>query len=633
MCGILGMIGEKPLAFPHRYFEQACGLMAHRGPDDSGFWQSPEGRVWLGHRRLSILDLSPKGHQPMQDRSGRLVIVFNGEIYNYVEIREELKRLGHCFETGSDTEVILEAFKEWGERCLDRFNGMFSFALYDIRKRMVFCARDRYGEKPFLFVQKRGMLAFASEYKALLNLPGVTTAFDEFRLVRGLQNASMGLDAEPQTVFNDIRQLMPGEMAHYALDSDEFHVQRYWEVLPNADFARLSEVDAVARFRDTLVDSIRIRMRSDVPVGSCLSGGLDSSAIVCVVRKLLHSDGDYHTFTGRFPGTRADEWEYARQVVDQTRVVSHVVEPTADGFASELPAFMWFNELPVGSSSQYAQWCVFRLAKEQGVTVLLDGQGADELLGGYEQYFSFYAKALRESGQHDRLARELPAIRARYPLALMPPSSVWRDRLPFPLRRWLAYRLGRGSSLLFGLKPEVASRVMEANVRVRDQRFHALGSALAQDSFGHFLTTLLRYGDRNSMAHSREVRLPFCDHRLAELALSLPPQHLMGEIQTKRLLRESMRGLLPESIRTRWNKQGFLPPQENWFQGRLLEMAADLLRSRTFRESPYWEAAWWDRIISRIQRGEGALGWSLWQPFMSEAWKRHFLSCVKEPAR
>ena len=623
MCGILGVVSSTRDSFP--VFERALTMLAHRGPDGAGTWSSRDTRVHLAHRRLSILDLSERGAQPMSDGSGRFVITYNGELYNYLELRAELQSLGHAFRTGTDTEVLLEAYRAWGEGCLQRFNGMFAFALYDTVEQRLFCARDRYGEKPFLFAAQPDRFAFASEYKALLALPGIAVDYDEFRLLRGLHNASMGLDGDRQTVFNGIQQLLPAEALVLDCRTLTYRIWRYWDLQPNPELAALSEADAIARFRELLTDAVRIRMRSDVPVGSCLSGGLDSSAIVSLIRQQIHPEGEYHTFTGRFPGTAADEWRYAEPVIDASRVTSHVVEPTADGFAAELSDFLWYNELPVGSSSQYAQYCVFRLAKEQGVTVLLDGQGADELLGGYEQYFRFYVHALTERGDTARLQRELPEIQARYPLALIPPARGWRDRLPFGLRRWLSHRLGIGTNLLYGLKSDVARRVAEENQRGREERFHALTSALYKDSFGMYLTTLLRYGDRNSMAHSREVRLPFCDHRLAELALSLPPQHLMGEAQTKRLLRESMRGILPEEVRTRWNKQGFRPPQESWFQGQLLVMAEDLLHSRAFIESPYWDAPWWHRVLERLKKGETQLGWTLWQPFIGEAWKRNFV--------
>ena len=318
----------------------------------------------------------------------------------------------------------------------------------------------------------------------------------------------------------------------------------------------------------------------------------------------------------------------ARWWTQTAGVLTTSIEPQPEASPTSSPNFIWYNELPVGSSSQYAQWCVFRLAKEHGITVLLDGQGADELLGGYEQYFQFYVEALKETGQDSRLARELPLIRDRYPLALTPRARAMRDRLPFTVKRWLSKHLSIGTNLLYGLNEEAARRVALENGRLRVERFNALSSALYQDSFGMYLTTLLRYGDRNSMAHSREVRLPFCDHRLAELALSLPPQHLMGEAQTKRLLRESMRGILPEAVRSRWNKQGFRPPQEIWFEGKLLTIVEDLLHSASFTQSGLWDASWWDRALGRYRRGERQLGWTLWQPFIGEAWKRYFAGTV-----
>jgi asparagine synthase (glutamine-hydrolysing) len=630
MCGIAGILGV-PSAAAGVHLRAMLDRQAHRGPDGDGTWESADSRVRLGHRRLAILDLSDRGRQPMRDASGHFVLTFNGEIYNYLELRAELEALGARFRSHSDTEVIIEAYKAWGEACLARFNGMFSFALYDDVRGVLFCARDRYGEKPFLYVAESHRFAFASEYKALFALPDLSRDYDEFRMLRGLHNASVGLDGDRQTVFRGIRQLLPSEAMTVDVATLDQRVWRYWDVQPREDYAQLSQPAAVDLFRELLTDSVRLRLRSDVPVGSCLSGGLDSSAIVSLVRKVIHPTGEYHTFTGRFPGTAADEWTYAQHILRDTAVVSHVVEPTAEGFASELPAFISSNELPVGSSSQYAQYCVFRLAKEHGVTVLLDGQGADELLGGYEQYFQFYVAALQARGDHARLAGELGAINERYPLALVPSLRAWRDRIPFAIRRRLSGWLGSGSNLLYGLKPDVAARVAVENRRARIARFDALTAALYQDSFGMYLTTLLRYGDRNSMAHSREVRLPFCDHRLAELALSLPPGHLMGDAQTKRLLRESMRGILPEPVRARWNKQGFRPPQETWFTGRLLTMAEDLLHSRSFCENGYWDPPWWHDALERMKRGETGLSWTIWQPFIGEAWKRHFLQSLAPP--
>jgi asparagine synthase (glutamine-hydrolysing) len=577
------------------------------------------------------LDLSAAGAQPMEDVTGRFVITYNGEIYNYIEIQSELKMLGVSFRSHSDTEVVLEAYKQWGASCLNRFNGMFAFALYDSVNGVLFCARDRYGEKPFLFSLGKDFFAFASEYKALLQHPGIPLEVDEWRLLRAAHNASTGLDADRQTVFSAVKQLLPGEAMEVDVRTLKHRTWRYWQIHPGALREDAVEADVFCEFQELLTDAVRLRLRSDVPVGSCLSGGLDSSAIVCIVRKLLGDDAPYNTFTGRFPGTVADEWVYAEQVVRATSVHSHVTEPTVERFMAELPQFMWHNELPVGSSSQFAQWCVFKLAGEHGVTVLLDGQGADEVLGGYEQYFGRYVEALQERGDTARLAAELPRIRARYPLALTPAARGLRDRLPFRLRHWMSNHFDFGTNLLYGLRPEVAERVAQENALPRRAGMDPLASALEQDSFGRFLTTLLRYGDRNSMAHSREVRLPFCDHRIAEFVFRLPPQLLMGDVQTKRLLRESMRGILPEGIRTRWNKRGFRPPQEQWFQSRaFLGLVRDTLESTSFRESPYWTQGWWRNSLGRLQQGQSGLAWVLWQPFVIEQWRQGFLKRIRE---
>lgn len=633
MCGVAGIVSNGFI--DEDVTKRMLGMQFHRGPDNQGTWCSPahvdREMVILGHRRLSILDLSDAAAQPMVDSTGRFVLTYNGEIYNYLEIRQELARDGVVFRSHSDTEVVLEAYKRWGVDCVEHFNGMYAFALYDQTRGKLFCARDRYGEKPFLYSFGKDFFAFASEYKALLQHPGISLDHDEWRLIRAAHSAGTGLDGDRQTVFRAVQQLLPGEAMEVDVNSLRHRIWRYWCIEPVELREGVDERAVFDEFRELLTDAVRLRLRSDVPVGSCLSGGLDSSAIVCIARGLLGPEATYNTFTGRFPGTPADEWHYARRVIEATGVQSHVVEPTVERFLEDLPEFIWYNELPVGSSSQFAQWCVFRLAKERGVTVLLDGQGADEALGGYEQIFAHYVRALEERGEMERLRRELPRIRERYPLALRPPARALQDRLPFRVRHWFSNRFDIGTSLLYGLRPEVAARIRAENALPRKAGFNALANALEQASFGRFLTTLLRYGDRNSMAHSREVRLPFCDHRIAEFVFRLPPHLVMGEAQTKRLLRESMRGILPEGIRTRWNKQGFRPPQDLWFHSEaFLKLVRETLATKSFQESGYWIPDWWDRALTRLSQGQLGLGWNLWQPMMIELWRTHFLQRLVE---
>jgi asparagine synthase (glutamine-hydrolysing) len=629
MCGIAGIVNRHKINLAALH--EMLRIQSHRGPDGSGQWISPDEKVAIGHRRLSIIDLSEKAGQPMTDVSGKYIITFNGEIYNYIEIRTELKRMGAFFQSESDTEVILEAYKQWGEACLERFNGMFAFAIYDMHNEKLFCARDRYGEKPFLFATGKDFFIFASEYKALLQLKEISCSYDPLRLIRFCHTDRFGLDGERQTVFRDIQQLLPSEKLSLNIRSLEYQIERYWDVYPNSDYAQMTDNEAQERFRELFVDSVRIRMRSDVPVGSCLSGGLDSSSIVGIARKLIGKEAAYHTFTGRFPGTPEDEWEYAEIVVKHNQTVSHIVEPTPQRLSEQIADFIWHNELPLGGTSQFAQWCVFHLAKQHGITVLLDGQGGDELLGGYEGLFYFYLQSLREMRKNNLLSRESQDIKKRYPLALSPKWRTVRDSLPFGLRCFMANLMGKGTSLLFGIRGEWVPKVLQENQDKRLSRFNALVSALYNETFGRFLTTLLRYGDRNSMAHSREVRLPFCDHRLPELVFSLPPEYIMGEIQTKRLLRKGLRNFLPEKIQSRWNKQGFRPPQSLWFaHNPMIDRVREIIYSPEFKNSELWQPEWWYQVLKRVEQGDLGVSSSLWHPYIVESWKRYFINQFKK---
>ena len=537
---------------------------------------------------------------------------------------------GHEFRSQSDSEVLLAVYQLWGIDGISQLNGMFAFALYDSRANQLICARDRFGEKPLLYAELEGGFAFASEYNALLALEGVSTEINNSRLLTFLSQPRIGLDNERQTVFAGIKQLLPGELLQMDLATMETRFSKYWTLERNPNTGNLGQDEAALHLRELLTDSVAIRMRSDAPVGSCLSGGLDSSAIVCLNRRHIGNAIPYHVFTGRFHGSEFDEWTYAEKVIRHTGVVSHQTEPTAQNLIDELSTFIWHNELPVGSTSQYAQWCVFRLAKEHGITVLMDGQGADEILAGYEQYFRAYLRSLIESGDQEKVLEEKIRIRERYPLALENIMETWKKRVPFPLRHQLASRINKGSDFRFGLKRS-ALGLLPADETNRTQ--HSLHNALNEDTFHAHLPTLLRYGDRNSMAHSREVRLPFCDHRIAEFVFSLPPNYLMGNAQTKRLLRDAMEGILPDVIRKRWNKQGFLPPQDSWFSDGLINLARDILDSAAFRERGYWDLDWWQRVLKRLAAGENHLAWLLWKPLISEAWQQHFVDVVNRRKR
>ncbi|HER27350.1 MAG TPA: hypothetical protein ENI69_09610, partial [Rhodospirillales bacterium] len=521
---------------------------------------------------------------------GGLVITYSGELYNYRELRHKLKSQGSVFSSESDTEVVLEAYRVWGIDCLQSFNGMF---------------------------------AFASEYKALFCLEGIAPHVDETRLLDFLDTPAHGVDDRRQTLFTGISQLAPGEYLLLDLNDLSWQATSYWTP-DTGRTQKMSFTDAAERLRWLLTESVSLRLRSDVPVGSCLSGGLDSGSIACLSRQLFGPDQAYHVFTGRFPGSTADEGPWASKITQAADLSSHQTVPGADGLLGDMADFIWLNELPVDSASQYGQWCVYRLAAENGVTVLLDGQGGDEILAGYEQYFAPYLASQRRQGKV--VTAEQQAIRERYPQALAVADQRWKHKLPWSLRLALARITNRGSDMAFGVAPEFAASLVAG--RTQDSIADDLHAVLRRDRYG-YLTTLLRYGDRNSMAHSREVRMPFCDHRISELVATLPPDYLMGNGETKRLLRQAMSGILPEPVRQRWNKQGFLPPQADWMRNDLGHAVEDLFHQSSFAERGIWHAPWWRKALARVRNGDDALATNVWKPFIDEMWRRHFIDRVK----
>jgi asparagine synthase (glutamine-hydrolysing) len=571
MCGIAGILAaSRASAGAVRAMNEA---QAYRGPDGEGLWVSPGGEVALGHRRLAIVDLTEGGQQPMLLPERELAITYNGEIYNYVELRERLRGLGHTFRTTSDTEVLLAAYAEWGTACLSELNGMFAFAIWDGQRRTLFCARDRFGEKPFQFAWSREAFAFASEVKALALLSGVDLEIDDGLLATAVEEDVVWVDAFERTLLRGVRQLLPAHAMEVRADGAGVHISRAWcywsaDIAARHAYGADDERSAARRLLDLLTDSVRLRLRSDVPVGSCLSGGLDSSTIVALIRR-LEPAADLRTFTGRFPGDPLDEGRYARLIIDACRTTSAEVEPTPERFAREAAEVYHHADFPIGGMSQFAQWCVFHLAKTRGVTVLLDGQGSDEQLGGYgSQIVAAYLHQLARERRALAYLRERRAWAKSYPvLFLRRATSRSTTELPDLFQR----------SFLEGARASRPALPLPPFTRAADGD-HALSRILWRLSFRAMLSGLLRFGDRLSMAHSREVRLPFCDHRIAEFLFSVSPELLVGRGEVKRVLRLAIRGLVPDAIATR-PKQGFVPPQQRWLlgplEGWLHDLAAD----------------------------------------------------------
>jgi len=605
MCGISALIsltGAQPLL---AHVRAMTDVVRHRGPDGEGYalWSEdsslqffggpdtpadiytsgiaarPErdgarsdaaAMVALGHRRLAILDRSPGGHQPMVTRGGDAVIVFNGEIYNHEEVRAELVALGHRFESRSDTEVILHAWLEWGTACLRRFNGMFAFVLFEPRSRRLLIARDRYGVKPcYLWRSPRGFLAVASEIKQFTKLPGWSARLDAQRAYDFL---SFGItDHDRHTMFSGVTQLRGGEYLDCSLSEcgeANTRIQRWY--VPTPSRVRMSMEDAARRFRELFTDAVSLRLHADVPVGTGLSGGLDSSSIVCTANGLLRAQDAaavQNTFSACSDVKEYDERRHVEQVVEHTGVSAHYVYPSVAGFFDRLQTIAWHHDEPIGDSSIFAEWCVYSLTATTPVRVTLDGHGADELLAGYHSYFGHHFADLFWRGRWARLLSEMRVTQrqhgygARFALANLAGLGA-----PGHVTRAVRRMLGNGHA---------GTRWMETGalgIEERDLRSDLGMWQVSVDAFSvsqllaSNLPMQLRWCDRDSMAHSIESRAPFLDYRVVEFLLGCPSEFKISGGTTKRLLRAAMRDVLPPATVTRQDKVGFVAPEEIWIR-------------------------------------------------------------------
>jgi asparagine synthase (glutamine-hydrolysing) len=575
--------------------------MAHRGPDDQRIWT--DGICGLAFRRLAIIDLDPRSSQPLELEPIRLI--YNGEIYNYRELREELRSLGHRFKTEGDGEVLVHAWREWGESALDRLNGMFALAVWDARRRRLTLASDPFGEKPLYYAERGTRLVFGSDIRAMMKALDRLGAPDD-EAVAGF----LALSRAPRpdaSFFAGVRRLPGSHVLRW--ETGRVTLKRYWE--PRLQTPPEDYPSAVAELRELLLDSVRLRLRSDVPVGTSLSGGIDSSAIVTLSAKLA-GDHRRHAFTASFPGFERDEWPFAEAAGRAAGVVEHhSVEPRADELLDDLQTLVRDQEEPFVGTSMYAEWRVFRAAREVGVVVLLDGQGADELFGGYR---GLVEEALRARGLRG-------AARA---LAFRGPERRWLRQSLDGTRLSRLLRLLRRSHANPYASPEMAAAARSshlANLLLENSDW-PLRRELLNQSFVSMLPPLLRYADRDSMAHSREVRLPFLDRRVAEFAFSLPPEFLFRDGVTKCVLRDAVRGAVPEQILQRSDKVAFEPPQAKWLSSPAWrERIAEVLLDPGALSS--------DRLdTDAIRKDLAAEHWrdskAIWRAISVELWLRAF---------
>lgn len=571
MCGIAGGWWSQP-SQAQTQLPEALQAMRRRGPDDQGFelYPSNSGVLALGQVRLSIIDLSSAGHQPMHSRDGRWAIVFNGEIYNYRELRHELQALGHIFITETDTEVLLVAWAQWGMLCLPRLAGMFAFAVLDKRNAVLTCVRDAFGIKPFFYSEGSQSFRFSSELPALLQILGKTPELNWQRVYDYLVHGDY--DTSHRTTLAGICQLSPGHLLSVNLDNGKPSTQKRWWEPKIIERSEWKFNDAVQGVREQFLQNICLHLRSDVPLGAALSGGVDSSAVVCAMRH-VEPDLPINTFSFIASGSDVNEERWVDLVNARVGAIPHKIHVTADELASDLDDMIKSQGEPFGSTSIYAQYRVFKLAKEHGMTVTLDGQGADEMLAGYNGY----------PGQ--RLLSLIDTGRVVEAWSFLNEWSKWPGRTRMHGLKTLAGQFTKGSKLYEYLRrmnqddltPEWlnAEFLRENGVSLSYpmnlvgpvQKGRRVVSELAASLSGQGLNALLRHGDRNSMRFSIESRVPFLTTDFADLLLSMPEDYLISpKGETKHIFRAAMRGIVPDEILDRRDKIGFATPEQDWLK-------------------------------------------------------------------
>lgn len=582
MCGIAGILNFNQQKIPLSKLNAMTEIISHRGPDGFGQWSNPEENVLLGHRRLSIIDLSTAGHQPMS--FGHLTITFNGEIYNYIELKKELTLKGYQFKTESDTEVLLMCYHLKGASCLKDLEGMFSFAIWDDEKKQLFCARDRFGEKPFYYTIYDNNFIFGSEIKQLFAF-GIKKEINESRLFYYAATGNITDHKQlQQTYYKNICQL---PHSHYAVISfsGKIEIKKYWDIDININY-KIKENEAVERFSELLANSIQKCLRSDVPVGTSLSGGLDSTTIASYICRDFQPNSALNTFTATFKNFEKDESKYIKIFSEKySNINSYFVEPSSDGFFDELDKLFFHHDEPIGSTSIYAQYKVMELARKKNITVLLDGQGADEYLGGYNKYWVVLLNQLFASKDPSYIAEKQNVH-----------NLINFDHNPGKnLKLMLRYPgthkfLSKTKKIAVPSKKTYLPKILNTDIQegisnsiIKDDiLFENLNDTLKQSTLFSGLQELLRFADRNSMAHSREVRLPFLSHELVEFAFTLPSNLKMQNGWSKYILRSSQTDRLPKEICWRKEKIGYETPQVTWFKTKRATDFFEHIRSKLY---------------------------------------------------
>ncbi|MFA5455713.1 MAG: asparagine synthase (glutamine-hydrolyzing) [Sulfurimonas sp.] len=567
MCGISGIINKNGNKVDKNEIQKINDLIFHRGPDDEGFYF--EKNFAFGHRRLSILDLSSDGHQPMHYLD-KYVITYNGEVYNYLEIKEELLACGYGFHSHTDTEVILASYDKWGAECVNKFNGMWAFAIYDKEKEIIFCSRDRFGVKPFYYTEVNGKFVFGSEIKQLLE-------FYEHRFVNEdilLDYLLYGLEEHTnETFFKNINKLEQSHNLFYDLKSNKFEIKRYFEIVFDEKLDKLSEDESIKLVKEKLQNAVYLRLRSDVKVGTCLSGGLDSSSIAAIASKKYFekTNEKFVAIHAKSVEQKTDESAFAREVASHCDLNLIEVEPQLEDITQNIEEVIYTQEEPFGGPSIFMQYFVMKKARESGCIVMLDGQGGDETLFGYEGYFSFYFASLLFKFKFIQYWNEIKNLTT----FKVSKKRIIRDSVIVLFRNQLSFieKLIKKKKTFIKLKND--RKRLNYIFEFKDFKNFQVREIMIRN-----MPHLLRYEDKNSMRNSVETRLPFVDYQFVQSAVSINNSMKFKNGLLKYILRRVVSSMLPKNIVWRTNKFGFEAPTDMWIDSHKNEMIVMIKNSK-----------------------------------------------------
>lgn len=619
MCGITGIWHFNEVRIDNDEISNFNNSLSHRGPDGGYVYIEHDNNIGLGHRRLSIIDLSKRGNQPMQSKDKRYWIVYNGEVYNFIELRKELKELGHSFESDSDTEVILEAYSEWGTKCLSKFNGMWAFAIWDRKNKRLFLARDRFGVKPLHYLCNENMFAFASETISFKYLKNYHRKINDNNLQKALINP-FSTEGYGHTIFDGIFQILPGHYIEIEENTKAIKQKRWWSTLSNTiDKLPESYESRIENFKDIFRDACKIRMRSDVPIGTALSGGIDSSAIYCMINDLMKNNGNHEripdnwqkAFVHAFPGTSLDESAFAKKVIDCTKGDAVYITPKneeiAENIISSTILFDGIYATPIYPASE-----IYKAMRRDGIKVSLDGHGVDEMMFGYSSLLEKAYKYMKQCYNEKELEKIFGSVIDKDALIFNRNDS---SRIKNIIKSFVPSKIIHLKLFLenlFNAMPKMKSDRM-IYLGESDSQFSELNelNKIAFDSF-HLSTlpTILRNFDRASMQNGVEIRMPFIDWRLVTYVFSLPFTDKIGGKFNKKILRDSMYGIMPEEIRKRKTKIGLNAPMIEWFTGPMKELIMDSVSSQTFQSSSLWNGKKLKKVTERHMK-ERSWSWVL----------------------